>query len=99
MYKVQWSHHTEEEATWETEDYLNRHYPGFLSSTSGISFSYLNSIIQSRDEILLRGVGCDTSGVSTFKYNQGTLVKVKRKIWGINSKRKGQIKDKLYKRN
>jgi hypothetical protein len=23
MYKIQWSHHTEEEATWETEDYLN----------------------------------------------------------------------------
>jgi len=42
---------------------------------------------------------CDTSGVSTFKYNQCTLVKVKRKIWEINSKRKGQIKDKLYKRN
>ena len=35
MYKIQWSHHTEEEATWETEDYLNRQYPGFLSSTSG----------------------------------------------------------------
>ena len=38
IYKIQWSHHTEEEATWEMEDYLNRHYPGFLSSTSGISF-------------------------------------------------------------
>ena len=55
MYKIQWSHHTEEEATWETEDYLNRHYPGFLSSTSGISLSYLNSIIQSRGEILFKG--------------------------------------------
>ena len=56
MYKIQWSHHTEEEANWETEDYLNRHYPGFLSSTSGISFfPYLNSIIQSRDEILFKG--------------------------------------------
>jgi hypothetical protein len=21
MYKIQWSHHTEEEATWETEEY------------------------------------------------------------------------------
>ena len=42
---------------------------------------------------------CDTSGVSTFKYNQYTLVKVKRKIWEINSKRKDQIKDKSYKRN
>jgi hypothetical protein len=32
MYKIQWSHHTEEEATWETEDYLNTKYPGFLQS-------------------------------------------------------------------
>jgi len=30
MYKIQWSHHTEEEATWETEEYLNRKFPGFL---------------------------------------------------------------------
>ena len=51
MYKVQWSHHTEEEATWETEDYLNQHYPGFLSSTSGISFPCLifNHPISGRD--------------------------------------------------
>ena len=51
MYKIQWSHHTEEEATWETEDYLNRHYPGFLSSTSGISFSlpHFNHPISGRD--------------------------------------------------
>ena len=51
MYKIQWSHHTEEEATWETEDYLNRHYPGFLSSTSGISFypSQFNHPISGRD--------------------------------------------------
>jgi hypothetical protein len=32
MYKIQWSHHTEEEATWETEDYLNTKYPSFLQS-------------------------------------------------------------------
>jgi hypothetical protein len=32
MYKIQWSHHTEEEATWETEEYLNAKYPGFLQS-------------------------------------------------------------------
>jgi hypothetical protein len=30
MYKILWSHHTEEEATWETEHYLNTHYPRFL---------------------------------------------------------------------
>jgi hypothetical protein len=34
MYKIQWSHHTEEEATWETEEYLNAKYPGFLQSRS-----------------------------------------------------------------
>jgi hypothetical protein len=30
IYKVLWSHPKEEEATWETEHYLNTHYPGFL---------------------------------------------------------------------
>jgi hypothetical protein len=29
MYKIQWSHHTEEEETWETEEYLNAKYPIF----------------------------------------------------------------------
>ena len=32
MYKIQWSHHTEEEATWETEYYLNTKYSGFLQT-------------------------------------------------------------------
>jgi hypothetical protein len=31
MYKIQWSHHTEE-ATWETEQFLNAKYPDFLPS-------------------------------------------------------------------
>ena len=39
MYKIQWNHHTEEEANWETESYLNQHYPGFLPSTLGTSIS------------------------------------------------------------
>jgi len=69
MYKIQWSHHTEEEATWETEDYLNRHFPGFLSSTSGTFISVPALFIQSRDEILFKGVGCDTSGVCALKAN------------------------------
>ncbi|WVZ87915.1 LOW QUALITY PROTEIN: hypothetical protein U9M48_034490, partial [Paspalum notatum var. saurae] len=34
MYKVQWGEHSEEEATWETEEYLQTKYPGFLPSTS-----------------------------------------------------------------
>ncbi|WVZ77361.1 hypothetical protein U9M48_025239 [Paspalum notatum var. saurae] len=34
FYKVQWSNHSEEEATWEQEDFLQTKYPGFLPSTS-----------------------------------------------------------------
>jgi hypothetical protein len=30
MYKIQRTHHMEEEAIWETEEYLNTKYPGFL---------------------------------------------------------------------
>ena len=33
MYKVQWDHCSEEESTWETEDYLNQHFPGFLPNS------------------------------------------------------------------
>jgi hypothetical protein len=32
MYKIQWSHQTEEEATWETQQFLNAKYPDFLPS-------------------------------------------------------------------
>jgi hypothetical protein len=32
MYKIRWSHHTEEEATWETEQFFNTKYPDFLPS-------------------------------------------------------------------
>ncbi|WVZ97272.1 hypothetical protein U9M48_042821 [Paspalum notatum var. saurae] len=32
FYKVQWSNHSKEEATWETEEYLQTKYPDFLSS-------------------------------------------------------------------
>ncbi|WVZ93396.1 hypothetical protein U9M48_039378 [Paspalum notatum var. saurae] len=34
FYKVQWSNHSEEEATWKQEEYLQTKYPGFLPSTS-----------------------------------------------------------------
>jgi hypothetical protein len=30
MYKVQWSNHTEDEATWEREDYLRQEFPELL---------------------------------------------------------------------
>ncbi|WVZ84835.1 hypothetical protein U9M48_031822, partial [Paspalum notatum var. saurae] len=34
FYKVQWRNHSEEEATWEQEEFLQTKYPGFLPSTS-----------------------------------------------------------------
>jgi hypothetical protein len=34
MYKVQWSHHTEEEATWEKEEELKAEFPSFFSDQS-----------------------------------------------------------------
>jgi hypothetical protein len=36
MYKILWDHHTEEEATWETESYLQRNFPTFLPTNSQI---------------------------------------------------------------
>jgi hypothetical protein len=35
MYKVQWSHHSVEEATWEMEDFLRSRFPDFLSKGVG----------------------------------------------------------------
>jgi hypothetical protein len=46
MCKVQWSHHTEEEATWEREDELKEDFPQLFSNPS-----------ECRDEILFKGVG------------------------------------------
>jgi hypothetical protein len=34
MCKVQWSHHTEEEATWEREEELNAEFPNFFFNPS-----------------------------------------------------------------
>ena len=42
--KVQWSNHSEKEATWEREDRLRVEYPTLFPTTS-----------ESRDEILLSG--------------------------------------------
>jgi hypothetical protein len=32
IYKILWDHHTKEEATWETEFYLQRNFPNFLQA-------------------------------------------------------------------
>jgi hypothetical protein len=36
MYKVQWSYHSEEEATWETQDFLRSRFPDFLPKGIGM---------------------------------------------------------------
>jgi hypothetical protein len=41
MYKIQWNHHTEEEATWETENYLNKFFSSFLNSIQGTHSPHL----------------------------------------------------------
>jgi hypothetical protein len=36
MYKILWDYHTEEEATWEAESYLQRNFPDFLQANPQI---------------------------------------------------------------
>ena len=61
LYKVQWSNHSEREATWETEEFLQSKYPEFWATHRGtqltlsISFSKLNVHDKSKDEISFRG--------------------------------------------
>ncbi|XP_071681506.1 uncharacterized protein [Lolium perenne] len=47
FFKVQWSNHSEDEATWEREDYLRHEFPYLFKLLA----------VESRDEILLRGEG------------------------------------------
>ena len=37
FYKVQWSNHSEDEATWEKEEFLRSKYPNFLNAHPGTS--------------------------------------------------------------
>jgi hypothetical protein len=46
MCKVQWSHHTEEKATWEREEELKAEFPSFFSDSSELE-----------DEVHFKGVG------------------------------------------
>jgi hypothetical protein len=59
MYKILWDHHTEEEATWEIESYLQRNFPNFSSNQFPNLIIRSYSAFESRDEILFRGEGCD----------------------------------------
>ena len=64
FFKIQWSNHSEDEATWESESFLQSKYPKFLASHQGISnnpphdFSRKTFLApESQDKILLRGGG------------------------------------------
>jgi hypothetical protein len=41
FYKVQWSHYSEKEDTWETEDFLRSNYPGFLPHSDACVTSFI----------------------------------------------------------
>ena len=56
LFKVQWSNHSEEEATWEREDYLEREFPGFLSA----------STLESRGRDSPKGKVCNTLVFAKF---------------------------------
>jgi len=62
MYKIQWNHHTKEEATWETESNLNRHFPGFLGFALGTSISLPVYLSNLRTGFFLMRVGCNILG-------------------------------------
>jgi hypothetical protein len=64
MYKIQWSHHTEGEATCETENYLNKNFRGFLNSTKGTcAFRTRRIYLDLGTKFFLTGEGCNTLGV------------------------------------
>ena len=45
FYKVQWSNHSEEEATWEKEEFLRSKYPDFLNAHPGTSLLNLLALL------------------------------------------------------
>jgi hypothetical protein len=89
MYKIQWSHHTEEEATWETEDYLNTKYPGFLQSQNReFSSPSCCSQVESRDEIPFKGarLWCPRFLINPNRRSTRLTVVKSRSTWVLTSK-------------
>ena len=54
FFKVLWNRQNERDATWEREDYLQVTYPSFYEKWY---------VFKSRDEIFVRGEGCNTPSV------------------------------------
>jgi hypothetical protein len=61
FFKIQWSNHSEEEATWESEDFLHSHHPDFCHSEELCDCSLFlleaTTPSKSQDEIFVRGEG------------------------------------------
>jgi hypothetical protein len=65
FFKIQWSNHSEEEATWESEDFLHSHQPDFELPLKGnmrlfdvpLEHFLLSNL---RTIFCFRGEGCDT---------------------------------------
>jgi hypothetical protein len=69
FFKVQWSNNTEEETTWESEDFLHSCYIGFILPWRGnvrLFAVLVEPVIlqKSQVEISVRGEGCDAPGVT-----------------------------------
>jgi hypothetical protein len=64
MYKIKWSDHTEEEATWKNENYLNQNFRGFLNSRKGTrTFHTKLAYLNLRTRFFLREESYNTLGV------------------------------------
>jgi hypothetical protein len=62
FFKVQWSNHSEEEATWESKDFLHSFHPDFLPPQWGNAWLFVVPIrttipCKSRVEIFFKGGG------------------------------------------
>nr|CAB3503780.1 unnamed protein product [Digitaria exilis] len=56
MYKIQWSHHSEDEATWETKDYLKKNIPDILPKTKNALLRRKLTAMQVKNEELVTTV-------------------------------------------
>jgi hypothetical protein len=68
MFKIQWDHHTEEEATWETESYLQQNFPDFLQANSQVWSPDSNLSRNLRTRFFLEGnVRPGATGLGTLR--------------------------------
>jgi hypothetical protein len=68
FYKIQWNEHSEDEATWEREDFLRANYHEFLPSRKPPHLPHpFYAFVQSRDEIYFKGRAVTPRVTETLK--------------------------------